>query len=504
MDHSMSPAMLRGVPEFRYLNADNVARYRAVMRYFYQEYQRLRYWLRVEEVLEGVKQWGILEGYTVEQCQADLEQLKEWRNLASRHDGGRAQTVEEYMRKKSQYVLTPYSIEIERMLETLETIKGYGGSLETTYLDTISECLVAVRASGGLFQEGEASVCWEKLYQAFKTMHENAADFIASMHSIQAEQMMATEAFLLMKDKLTDYLQHFIKGLQKKAYQIEGHLQKISPSVAETFMEQVVGDEMRKPRLEESFSREEMANSLRQGWQNLRKWFLGEGSEQSELVLLERATKETIAKVVRCALRLQERKRAGISRKKELEYLAQWFDSLTSLDDAHCLAAYAFGLFPSRHLQGEDERTTDLADISMWNEVPKIRGVRSRSRKRLSRSETEPVRQSENRKKAARAVIERQLQEEREFVHRMARKKQVRISELGVVDAKTRLRLLHWIGRCMGNVSRSFVTAEGIKVRLQLAQSGEMTTLLCEDGKLDMPDYTLWFDVPYKEETVHG
>jgi len=335
-------------------------------------------------------------------------------------------------------------------------------------------------------------------------MHENAADFIASMHSIQAEQMMATEAFLLMKDKLTDYLQHFIKGLQKKADQIEAHLSKISPVVAETFMEHVVGDEMRKPRLEESFSSEEMAHSLRQGWQNLRRWFLGEGSEQSELVLLERATKETIAKVVRCAVRLQERKRAGISRKKELEHLAQWFDGLPSLNDAHCLAAYAFGLFPSRHLQGEDERTTDLADISMWNEVPKIRSVRSRSRKRLSRSETEPVRQTENRKQAARAVIERQLQEEREFVHRMAEKKQVRISELGIIDAKTRLRLLQWIGRCMGNASRSFVTAEGIKVRLHLAQSGEITTLVCEDGKLDMPDYTLSFDVPYKEETVHG
>ncbi|TGU66314.1 DUF2397 family protein, partial [Mesorhizobium sp. M00.F.Ca.ET.186.01.1.1] len=127
-------------------------------------------------------------------------------------------------------------------------------------------------------------------------------------------------------------------------------------------------------------------------------------------------------------------------------------------------------LFRSRHLQGEDERTTDLTDISMWHEVPKIRPVRSRSRKRLSRSETEPVRQSGSRKQAARAVIERQLQEEREFVHRMASKKQVRISELGVLDAKTRLRLLQWIGRCMGNSSRTFVTAEGIKVRLQLTQ----------------------------------
>ncbi|WP_019123224.1 TIGR02677 family protein [Brevibacillus massiliensis] len=504
MNDRLSANMLRGVPEFRYLNAENVARYRVIMRFFYQEYQRLRYWLRPEEVYNGVVQWGVLEGYTMEQCQADLEQLKDWRNLASRHDGGRALTVEEYMRKKSQYVLTPYSIEIERMLETLETIKGYGGSLETTYLDTIAECLIAVRANAGQFQPGEALACWEKLYQCFKTMHENAADFIASMHSIQAEQMMATDAFLLMKDKLTEYLQHFIKGLQKSAYQIEGHLLKISDTLADMFLDQVAEDELRKPRLEESFTREELISSLKQGWNNLRRWFLGAGHEPSELVLLERATKETIAKVVRCALRLQERKRAGISRKKELEYLAQWFDRLGSLDEAHRLAAYAFGLFSSRHLQGEDERTTDLADKSMWEEVPNIRPIRSRSRKRISRSETEPVRQSGNRQREYRAAVEQQFQEERAFLGQLAERRQVRISDFGVVDAKTRMRLLQWIGRCMANSSRSFVTAEGVKVSLRLERSGEMTTLYCEDGELDMPDYTLLFASPLKGETKHG
>jgi uncharacterized protein (TIGR02677 family) len=256
--------------------------------------------------------------------------------------------------------------------------------------------------------------------------------------------------------------------------------------------------------LEESFTREELISSLKQGWNNLRRWFLGAGHEPSELVLLERATKETIAKVVRCALRLQERKHAGISRKKELEYLAQWFDRLGSLDEAHRLAAYAFGLFSSRHLQGEDERTTDLADKSMWEEVPNIRPIRSRSRKRISRSETEPVRQSGNRQREYRAAVEQQLQEERAFLGQLAERRQVRISDFGVVDAKTRMRLLQWIGRCMGNSSRSFVTAEGIKVSLRLERSGEMTTLYCEDGELDMPNYTLLFVSPLKGETKHG
>src|SRR5690606_15753667 len=141
---------------------------------------------------------GVLDNYTQDQCLSDLENLKSWGNLASRHDGGRALSVEEYMRKKSQYLLTPYAIEIERMLEALEKVKGYGGSLETTYFDTIATCIHEVRVKSLEFESGEALRNWEKLYDSFKTMHENAADFIASIHSIQAEEMMATEGFLAL------------------------------------------------------------------------------------------------------------------------------------------------------------------------------------------------------------------------------------------------------------------------------------------------------------------
>jgi hypothetical protein len=77
MDNMLSAAGLRAVPELSYLNAANVVRYRAIMRFIYIEYQRLMYWLRPEE------------SYTIDMCLSDLEQLKNWGNLASRHDGGR-------------------------------------------------------------------------------------------------------------------------------------------------------------------------------------------------------------------------------------------------------------------------------------------------------------------------------------------------------------------------------------------------------------------------------
>ena len=67
--------------------------------------------------------------------------------------------------------------------------------------------------------------------------------------------------------------------------------------------------------------------------------------------------------VVRSAVRIQEKKRSSLSRKKELDYLGKWFYQTPDLATAHKLSAYVFGLFPTRHLQGEDSRESDSREI---------------------------------------------------------------------------------------------------------------------------------------------
>lgn len=492
MDSIIVPAGLRAVPELSYLTATNVARYRAVMKFVYTEYQRLKYWLRPEEIYEGVQAWKVLESYTLEQCLSDLESLKNWGNLASRHDGGRALSVEEYMRKKSQYLLTPYAIEIERMLESLEQIKGYGGSLETTYFDTITTCIHEIRLRAMEFEDGEALRNWEMLYEAFKTMHENAADFIASIHSIQAEELMATDGFLALKDSLVNYLQHFVKGLQRSAYRIEGQLQQIRDGLRDAYLDKVLADELAKPRVEEGSSPEELQLALQQGWDNLKRWFVGDEREASELTLLERATKEAIAKIVRSAVRLQERRRGGMSRRSDLEALGRKFAQMEQLDEAHKLAAYAFGMFQSRHLQGQDERSTERADVSTWAEAPNMRLIRTRSRKRSMRSASEPMRSYSAKREAYREQLLAQLEEERAFVDEMQRFGLVHIADLPVLKAKERMRLLQWIGRCTAAASKAFETADGIRISLTIPDEKEEDVVLCsEDGDLRMRNYRI-------------
>jgi len=491
---TVSLQSLRSVPELKYASsAENVARYRAIMRFFYQEYKRLRYWLRPEEIYAGIMAWGVLPDYTLEQCQADLEQLVEWGNLSSRHDGGRSATVEEYLKKKMQYQLRPYSIEIERLLETLEKVTGYGGSLEPTLFDRIIQLLTDIRLKDGQFAPGEALELWNRLYESFVRLHENAADYMASLQTAKAEEMMVTEAFLVFKEKLTDYLQNFVQALQRSAYKIEGNLLQISGEVKDRFLERVADDELDKPRLEELPSRESLLAELNRGWENLRRWFIGDGVAPSELTMLERATKEAIARIVRCVIRIQERRRSGVSRRKELEYLAQWFYRLNDVDEAHRLAAYAFGLFPTRHLQGEDLRESDRADLSMWEESPNLRTLRSRSRKRIGRQGAEPVPDHGEKRRRTREAYLRRQEEERKLLEDMLRRGSFRISELGTVKAGVRLKLLEWISRCNTSPGHSFVTAEGVQIRMTNHGTEERAVLVCEDGELNMPDYHLTF-----------
>ncbi|MDN5313400.1 MAG: hypothetical protein PWQ68_2374, partial [Thermoanaerobacteraceae bacterium] len=49
--------LLKPLDEARYLTAENAARYRIIMRFFYEQHQRLRYWLYKEDVFDYMKQF---------------------------------------------------------------------------------------------------------------------------------------------------------------------------------------------------------------------------------------------------------------------------------------------------------------------------------------------------------------------------------------------------------------------------------------------------------------
>ena len=77
---------LKPLTEAKYLNADNVSRYRAIMRIFLMHYDKLKYKLYQEEVYEAMCDTGLFPDYRMEQCRQDLDMLTEWKNLEAYQD----------------------------------------------------------------------------------------------------------------------------------------------------------------------------------------------------------------------------------------------------------------------------------------------------------------------------------------------------------------------------------------------------------------------------------
>ena len=71
----VSDKLIKPLTESKYLNADNVSRYRCIMRIFFEHYEKLKYWLYQEEVYEEMIQDPLFADYRPEQCQQDLTML---------------------------------------------------------------------------------------------------------------------------------------------------------------------------------------------------------------------------------------------------------------------------------------------------------------------------------------------------------------------------------------------------------------------------------------------
>ena len=132
--------------EANYLNVENTDRYRPILRLFYIKYERMKYWLYLEDVYEELKKDSYFENYTMEQCQQDLMMLAGWGNLVTIQDSKNVKTLEEFKNRKYQYQLSEYAVEIERMVIHLENLFVEGASLEPTLLERLREELSGLYA----------------------------------------------------------------------------------------------------------------------------------------------------------------------------------------------------------------------------------------------------------------------------------------------------------------------------------------------------------------------
>ena len=235
----VSDKLIKPLTEAKYLNADNVSRYRCIMRIFFEHYEKLKYWLYQEEVYEEMIQDPLFADYRPEQCQQDLTMLTEWKNLNTIQDTKKVASIEEFKNKKYRYQMTEYSVEIERLVIRLENLFIEGASLEPTLLERIRRSVEHFPDMAGK-DKNEVYTWWTDLNNDFVRLNQNYQDYIRDLNSVRAEEMMHTKEFLVFKDRLIEYLRSFIKGLQRNVGVIEENLRLQNEELKKQVFEKVI------------------------------------------------------------------------------------------------------------------------------------------------------------------------------------------------------------------------------------------------------------------------
>lgn len=489
----ISDKLLKPVVETKYLTVDNADRYRSIIRLFYLNYEKLKYWMYQEEVYEELRQTEYFKAYTIEQCQQDLSALAGWGNLLTIQDTRKVTSIEEFKNKKFRYQMSEYAVEIERMVIRLENLFTEGASLEPTLLERIRISLSRL-CSIGEEDENHVYGWWNDLNNDFVRLNQNYQDYMRELNSVKAEEMMKTKEFLLFKDRLIDYLRSFVKSLQLNVSMIEQYLVGAGSETVLCLLDRVTVYELSIPRLDVEVNENQIREKMRGRWDSIRFWFVGKEGMDSEAGKIFDTTNEIIRRITRYATRISEQSSSGANRREEYYKLAVMFGRCEDMKAAHKLAASVFGIERPIHLKGDFHRATESINSGVFEEEPVMITVTPRVRSYKEKSARTGIIDRSQEKEAMREAAINRLQEEQQLLKGYITGNRLEFARLPVLEPHVRDVFLAWLSKALEKKDMKAKTEEGRGYHLEGGTPGEVCVINCTDGKFQMPAYTIVFE----------
>lgn len=348
--------------------------YRAVMRLFLDAKGRYRIQLRPDEVAAELRRGRLLDDLPERSIDRALDQLVEWGNLRRGHDTGRVTTLEDFRRRHFVYQLTAAGETAERAVGEVLAALERSGSLQRVMLGTILRNLQEIR--GELTDpEPRPERLFELLFnvtEQFRTLTENASLFLARLHEAIEQGEVRTEAFLVYKQAVLEYLEQFLGELSEISPRITREIQGIETAGSE----RLVALAARADAAPAPLGIQDPAEALRRKWQGIAAWFVGDERERATVEHLRAAARGAINRILLVLERLHEKRFRRVSRAADLLRLAGWFDRLDGEPEggarAHRLFQALFGLFGARHFGGLEEDPDLVRPGLSWWEAPPV------------------------------------------------------------------------------------------------------------------------------------
>ncbi|WP_333860584.1 TIGR02677 family protein [Clostridium sp.] len=486
--------LTRQIDEMRYLTAENAWRYRTILRFFYLQYEKMKYWMYKEEVFEELKKYNEFKNYTIESCRQDLDVLISWKNLMAVQDTAKVTTVEEFKNKQFRYELSEYSVEIERLTIKLENLFIESASLEPSLLERIKEYIEKLTEMTSK-NEKEVGSWWNSLNNDFKRLNQNYQDYIRDLYGIKADELMKTREFLIFKDKFIDYLRDFIKSLQYNSSHIEYLLGNLDKDQVNQVLQKVLTYEKSIPRVDMKVTDDMLEDNIYGRWESLCNWFLASSGRESESEKLLNITNEIIRKITRFASQIAESRNSASNRREEYRKLCSMFLNCKDMEEAHKLSAVSFGIFNMKHIKAHPYRNTESINSGIFEEEPYVKKINPRIRSYREKSERNSIVDNNQKKKAMFEKVMKEREREKEIMKGYVKDGCIEFSKLPKIPSSVRITLLRWLSKGMNSSDGRGKTEDGIKYIVEIPKDEEeRCTLDCDDGNLLMPPYIIKFE----------
>ncbi len=487
--------LLKPVLETKYLAEINADRYRAIIRYFYLQDQKLKHWIYQEELYEELIQHDYFKqiGYTMTQCQQDLNQLVEWKNLYAVQDTKKVSSIEAFKNRKYQYQLTECSVEIERMILRIENLSLEGASLEPTLIERIRKGFVQISK---LDKEEPEKVYgwWRELVKDFKQLDHDYHDYMRELNSVKAEEMMKTTEFLLYKDNIIKYLRNFVKSLQYHVTAIEEILKKVDFQQKKCIIDKIVAHELSIPRFEQEISQDIILDNVAGTWNNIYQWFVSDDGREAEYLKIFDMANEIIRKITRYATQISGMSHTGANRKEEYYKVLSLFHKMKDIQECHRLSAYVFGIEKTFHLKGEMIRETESINSGVFEEKPTVITIGPRIRTYRERGHRSGIVDHSEEKEKARQQLLEQAQREKELIRSYIVDGKLEFARLPIIEQEVRDTFLVWLSKALERKDRTAKTQDGLTYHVIEDKEGKRCRVECTDGVFEMPAYSIVFE----------
>lgn len=486
------------VKMLKYATVENAYRYRAIIRFLYEQYERFKYYSKTEEILDFLHANKLVEEeYDESILYEDLKQLEKWECVLSRQDKEVVYTIEEFKNRKLKFQITQALFEIETTLKRIDDLEDeLTGALESREFERILKGVNELHQVN--LEESSGDVIYEKwnsLMKSLANLKRNSTNYLAHLKGEQAEILFKTEEFLLYKEKFVDYLTKFILTMSQNKYKIAASISRVveDDGFISNYIDHLVEYFSSIPTLDgQVFDKERSKRIQMEKWMELVNWFVKNEQSDCDVKVLLRETEVSIQTMSRYALRFSEMKGNNQNRKRDYQTLASMFYVCKDIEEAHQLSAACFGISHTKHFYGED-KSTDTQNEEIWEQDQPIITTtpRNRTYQRTKRIKSY-VKASDEERQVQVETYMKNREHQQNVIESLIVDNKMILRNLGTVDPFVRKSILTWITRGVQNRNRAGRTDFGTNYKFDIV-SDEKVKLVCHDGIMWLPDLEFEF-----------